>query len=709
IEFYDKAQYHYSLIFYQTLSTGKLGAPTPGGQAEYYLDRAGWEINPQKKRESLEKSEKAGLEALKVAENWDIPIPINRMFHILSRTLTALARLEPDFEAKRSLLEKALKYRERNIEIWEQWAPFHYWNMGVHHDLLAQIKAELAFIQQDHSIKMRLLEDAALSKKKSLRFFDTIMPFYEKRGLINFFAPLSEYQDVYGKILSRLYEETKNPEHLRRAMGIWQRAIESASKLEMFSRIAESYWKIAKAQITMGEQTKAAESFERASESYGKAAEKIPQLKDFYQEYASYMRAWSEFEKAKQNHTEKRYLIAKEHYENAAELHKSTERWSYLAPNYLAWARLEEAEDLSRREETEEARGLFQQATGLFKEAKGSIEIKLRKIQDEEERELLVSLSQASDIRCDYCLGRITMEEGRILDRQGEHLASSRRYSQAAERFQKVIDAMERESDRRELEPILYLCQAWERMMMAEARTSPGLYDEAADLFEQARKHALDQPTSLLTQAHSSFCRALEAGTRFELTRKDDSFSEAKRYIEAATSHYLRAGYRTMSDYTRATSRLLDAYLYTYNAQTEADPRKKAQLYQMAERLLQSSAGSYLKAKHPEKSEEVRRVLDSVKEEREIAVSLSEVLHAPTLVSTTTSFSTPTPTYEQAIGLERFENADIQANLILRGREVKVGDDMDIEIELVNAGKAPAQLIKVEEIIPEGFEVRSAP
>jgi len=58
---------------------------------------------------------------------------------------------------------------------------------------------------------------------------------------------------------------------------------------------------------------------------------------------------------------------------------------------------------------------------------------------------------------------------------------------------------------------------------------------------------------------------------------------------------------------------------------------------------------------------------------------------------------------------ERFENADIQVNLILGGREVKVGDYVDIEIELVNVGKASAQLIKVEDIIPEGFELKSFP
>jgi hypothetical protein len=318
-------------------------------------------------------------------------------------------------------------------------------------------------------------------------------------------------------------------------------------------------------------------------------------------------------------------------------------------------------------------------------------------------------LIKASAVRREYCLGRTALEEARTLDRQGDHLASSKRYGQAVDRFQGVMDSLERESDKKELQPIINLCMAWEKMMIPETQMSPSLYDEAASLFIAARDNASDQTTRLLAQAHSSFCKALEAGTRFELTRETGLFSEAKRHIEASTSYYLRAGQQTMSDYAGATSRFLDAYLYTYNAQTEADPKKKAQFYQMAERLLQSSAGAYLKAKHPEKSNEIRRILGRVKEEREIAVSLSEVLHAPTIVSTTTSFSTPTPTHEQAVGLERFESADIQANFIARRREVGVGEDLDLEIELVNAGKAPAQLVKVEDIIVEGFELKSYP
>ncbi|MCW4026956.1 MAG: tetratricopeptide repeat protein, partial [Candidatus Bathyarchaeota archaeon] len=708
IELYDRSQQHYSLFNYPLLRGGKIGSPTPGGHAEYYLDRSGWETDQDKKMEFLEKSERAGRKALEAAEDSDIPGNVGRMCHILSRTLTDRAKLEQDVDVKRRLLEEALTHRERNIEIWEN-ITFFYWNLGVYYNLLGHIKSELAFIQPDLDGRDRLLEDSVSTMEKSLNNIDKSMPSLEKRGLTWYFASQNDYQNDYGAALSRLYEATKKPEHLRKAIEIWHDAIESAKKLELVSRIAESYWKIAKTQDALGEHLEAANNFQLASANFSKATEKIPQLKGFYQDYGEYMLAWSEIENAKHHHAEKRYGEAVEHYEKAAKLHESTERWSYLTPNYLAWARLDEAEDLSRREQTQEARDLFQQAAKLFREAQESIRTKLSTIEAVEERQIADDLVKASEVRGEYCLGRVALEEARILDRLGDHLASSIGYGQAVERFQGVIDSFELESDRRELRPIIYLSRAWQKTMLAEEEMSSSLYSEAAGLFIEAREHALDQTQRLLAQAHSSFCRALEAGTEFEITRDTALFSDAKRHIEAATSHYLRAGHKPRSDYARATGRLLDAYLYTYNAQTEADPKKRAQFYQMAERLLQSSAGAYIKAKHPEKSDEIRLILESVKEEREIAVSLSDVLHAPTIVSTTTSFSTPTPTHEQAVGLERFENADIQANFIARRREVGVGEDLDLEIELVNAGKAPAQLVKVEDIVIEGFELKSFP
>jgi hypothetical protein len=520
---------------------------------------------------------------------------------------------------------------------------------------------------------------------------------------------LADSLSELGRIKFELFQETNNHELLRESYLTLEKAARKYSDEELYVRTAESYWSLAKRQDAKEYYENAAKIFEQASDNYRLMAEEIPYLNDFYQDYAKYMQAWNKIEAAKLHHAEKHYGAAKEQYEKAAELHKETKKWNYLSQNYLAWALLEDAEDTSRREQAQEARDLFQRAANQFIESKESIKNKLNAIDAGEEREFSEELIEASVMRQEYCLGRVTLEEAIILDRQGDHAASSRKYGQATKRFNKVFNSMEQESERKELQPIIFLSQAWEKMMMAEAMVSSTLYSEAAEIFQQAKECALDPPTSLLAQANSSFCKALEAGTEFEITREMTTYSTSKKHMDAAANMYLRAGFKTASEYAKAANRLLDAYMYMYKAQMETDLGKRTRLYQVAEKFLQISAGSYLKARHPGKSEEVRRVLDGVKEEKEIAMSLSDVLQAPAIASATTSFTTPTATHEQAVGLERFEHAEIQANLILREREVKIGEDIEIEIELVNAGKAPAQLFKVEEIIPSGFEATKIP
>jgi uncharacterized repeat protein (TIGR01451 family) len=59
--------------------------------------------------------------------------------------------------------------------------------------------------------------------------------------------------------------------------------------------------------------------------------------------------------------------------------------------------------------------------------------------------------------------------------------------------------------------------------------------------------------------------------------------------------------------------------------------------------------------------------------------------------------------------VEHKPSASIQANLILRVKEARVGEDINLEIKLVNTGKAPALFAKVEEILPAGFELVAKP
>jgi hypothetical protein len=181
------------------------------------------------------------------------------------------------------------------------------------------------------------------------------------------------------------------------------------------------------------------------------------------------------------------------------------------------------------------------------------------------------------------------------------------------------------------------------------------------------------------------------------------------QFLESAANYYARAGFQKASEYVKATGLLFDAYVFMDNAKKEDDPEKKAKLCVIAEKVLQTAAGSFMKSEHLEKREQVLRLLERVKEERELAVSITEVLHVPSIVSTTASFAAPTSTSEVAAGSERFEQADIQANLIVRQKELKVGEPLNLQIELVNAGKSPALLVKVNKVIPEGFELDEKP
>jgi len=666
-----------------------------------------FETDVNKKRDLLEKALRCMSDSSRVADASGYPEVTLYVNHILVDVLKSLAKIEPNSKKKKEFLEKALENGNEAIRLTEQFQPFLYWNRGIIQLHLAETKHELVELAAKLEIKRKLLQEALSDLKNCLKLLLKGITLYRKSSVMPF-TSLGNVQYQYGNWLGSLYEYTNNRKHLKEAIETFEDAAESFQKTNLKTRVAECNWKTAHAYDTLTEYLKAAENFDRASHNYENAAEKIPQLRLFYQDHALYMRSWCEIEKARHHHAEKNFDRAKEHYEKATGLHESTERWSYLSQNYLAWARLEEAEDLSRREKTEEAKDLFQQAVSLFADAKMAIKAKLDQIEAKDEKQMCIRLIKASDMRRDYCLGRAALEEAKTLDRQGNYTVSSRKYRSAAEMFEKIAGT-ESEQRREEMQLLIRLCQAWEKMMIAEAKTSPAMYGEAADLFKEAKEYALDQRTSLLALANSSFCKALEAGTKFEETKDRTLHMAATRHLETAANYYVKAGFETASEYSRATQCLFDAYLYMDNAKKETDLEKKARYYIMAEKVLQTSAGSFLKARHPEKREQVQRLLKKVKEERELAVSLSEVLHAPSVTSTTSSFVTPTSSEEKAVGLERFEHADIQANLSARRKEVKVGEDVDLEIELANVGKAPALLMKVEEIIPKDFDIKGVP
>ncbi len=707
LNYAENAKRNFSSISFKSSRGGPLWTAAPHAWYRYRMALS--ETNFETRRGLLEKAIEDGTYAVTEAEDTGYPFAAVHAHSILSRAQLRLAQIESTPAQKKQLLQDALVHHKESIGIAEHLYRFHYANLASLWYTVADLKAELSNIEKSPQEREKVIQEAISDKQRGLQLTMKEAPLLEKMGESIAFRFLGQHQYSYGELLNRLYALTGNTEHLTNAIKAFEEAAESLQKLNMASRVAECYWKAARCWNTIDNHLKAAESFNLASDNYMSAAEKIPQLKDFYRDHGVYMQAWSEIERARHDHERQDYNSAKEHFVKAADLHRSLKQWSYLGPNYSAWSKVEYAEELSRREQSEEAIKAFEQASGLFSETEKSLQTQLTKIEEKDEKQMAANMIKASHLRRDYCIARIVLEEARILDKKGDHFFSSRKYGSAAEAFEKITAVLAGGQEQRELRLFVILSRAWERMTGAESEASPTLYAEASQLFEEAKDFGQGDRVKMLMLGHSRFCKALEAGTKFADTRDPEMYVEATKLLGSAANYYNKADFRNVSEYAKATKLLFDAYLYMDNAQKEVAPDKKAKLYVMAEKVLQTSAGSFMKAEHPEKREQVLRLLNKVVEERELALSLNEMLHVPSIVSATAAFATPTPTHENPVGLERFENADIQANVIARQTELNVGENLNLEIELVNAGKGPALLTKITEIIPEGFELIEKP
>ncbi|MGA2680677.1 MAG: ATPase domain-containing protein [Candidatus Bathyarchaeia archaeon] len=651
-------------------------------------------------RKALETGEK-GLDYALRSGSLDA---LGSTLHALSKAYHYYSKLVPENEKKQQQLSNALGFRKEYLNTVQKGFESNTWILGVGLVFEAQIKADLAALEKGVD-KITLLKEAISDMNVGVSYCKNWM---ESRSVPSLIAIVAGFEDAFAEMLYDSYKLTSDEENLKKANEVCRNAAEDFKKVDLPSRVAESYWKIARNLDLLSEYDQAAENFEKGFAGYKAAAQKISQFSDFFLDYASYMKAWSEIETAKLEHNCEKYGEAMNHYEKASSLMRQSKSWNYLSSNFYAWSLLEQAEDLSRKESCKESIATFENAIKFLQNSEHALLSQLGRIDKMDEQNLVKALIEASRIRVEYGHGRISLEEAKILDKQGDHRASSQKYGSAAEIFKKILQVDPGQTGK-EVRPLVYLCQAWQKMTLAEAKNSPIMYEEAADLFSLANEHATKESSGLLALGHSSFCKALETGIEFEITRNASMYEETAKHIGSAASYYLRAGFESASDYAKGTQRLFDAYVYMDSAKREKDPSKEAKFYLMAEKVLQISAECFAKAGHTNKNEQVQRLLRKVRDDKELALSLSELFHAPAITSSTASFSALEPNEEKAVGLERFEHAEIQAKLIQHENEIKAGEDVKLEIQIVNVGKEPVLVTKIENILQAGFQVVAKP
>jgi len=677
--------------------------------ADYCQLRAYNERDLKRKREFAEEGLRALPEYVELAKasgySWQ-----NGNSEILSGSLMLSSALtETDLAARRIILTRAKEHLREGLEVLNRWDPKTMLNYAVRSWPLAEAQCALAAATEDRESAAQILREAISMQEKSYRALEDGAKAMYLMQDSSTLTTLGESNAQIGRNYRALFELEKDYDVLRSALKSFEEAYEFYDRSGNPSRAAENVWEMARIHDQLDDNSGAAEEFLSASRAYRAAEIKIPRLKDLFSEQATYLEAWAEFENAKHHHSRQEYEQARSHFEKAAKLHEALEKWRFLASNYRAWALTDQAESLSREDCWQDAARAFEEAAALFAESSAELDDASKRMENADEKRMLSRLMKSSRPRREYCLARAMIEKARQMDVEGKSSSSSEMYRAAADELERLANEAPSEQDRADIRVLAILSKAWQKMNQAEAEVSPEPYSEAARLFEMAKELCTNNKAKALSLGHSRFCRALEAGARFADTREASLHAIAVKSLESASAFYAKAGSDRCSEYARASKLLFDAYAYLAEAGQEREQEKAAKAYARAEKVLRASSESYDKAGQPGKREQVLKLLTRVQRERELAVSLMEVFEAPVGASATAAFGVPKPSLEEAVGLDGFVHADVRAALILSKKDVKVGDDMGVEIELVNAGRASAQLTKVENIIPPGFEVRSKP
>jgi len=680
-------------------------------QAIFLREKYLLETDSQRRRELTKELLDAARLELEAAEKSGYPIVVCSSRYSLNLILVESTKMESNKAAKSRLLDEAIDHVKEALRLEDLLEPGDFWSRGMLRARLGATELQYAEITDNVESKKAGLQSSILHMNEGLNLLAIRTSSYSSAGLLDevTFTVLSRKWRDYGSALGSSYAFTGNRETLADSAMAFEKAADFDGKAGLPSHVAESLWEAARTYDDMGDHLTASTRFVDASHHYRDAADKIPRLRELFEDQILYMKAWSEIEKAKFHHSRQDSASSKEHYKTAAELHASSRRWSYLSANYLAWAEIENAEELSQNDRSKDSIESFRRAVGLIKDSEETMREHSDALDSPEEKQLVHRLIDAIGQRQAFCEARIALEEARLLDMAGNLDSASERYGLVSEQFTRIEQGLESKKDKKETQLIITLSKAWKAMARAEAESSPDLYEEAARLFIEAKDLSPGEKAKALAMGHSRLSTALAAGARYADTGDSALHKTAVQNLESAAKYYLKAGQQTAVEYVKGSKLLFDGYDYMNRASNEQDEQKKTKLYSIAEKVLQASVSSFEKAGQQGRKEQVLKILAKVRDDRELALSLVDVFVAPDMVQTTRAFTSPGPTVETAAGLDRFEHAEIRATLIAKPKNLHVGEELSLEIELVNAGRGPAQLTKVEATVPEGFVVVQEP
>jgi hypothetical protein len=198
-------------------------------------------VSPSEKLVYSRKAVEIGKKGLEHAIRSGAPEAMISKLDGLSKAYYFQSNLEPRKDDKVELLRNALGFRKEYITTAQNSLPSNLWVLGVGLVYSAKIEIDLSRLEESEN-RVSLLKEAIVDMTEGVTLCKT---WITSRPVPSVIASLAGFEDTFGGILDEAYKLTSDIDNLTKANEIYKEAAEDFKRVDLPSRVAESYWKIA--------------------------------------------------------------------------------------------------------------------------------------------------------------------------------------------------------------------------------------------------------------------------------------------------------------------------------------------------------------------------------------------------------------------------------------------------------------------------------
>lgn len=610
-----------------------------------------------------------------------------------------LAYFEDDGPHKDALLTEALAIAERLNALTPLVEPTFLWNVGQRQLLEGTIRYELANLSATPT-KKELLELATQRFREGISTLVSDALFQAAGKLIEIAAHRARFADV----LESLFRITGDPDLTEEALQVLEAAAVAYSSASWHARAAECLWRTASLLSVSGKHELSASAFVRAAKEYRMMTGEP--LAGFYSQYANYMDGWNRIELAKHSHDRSDFSNASLLYRASLKYLRQAGFYACLRPYFKALMLLERASQLSLEGRHPAARSRFAVACSAFFRAVETLRTARASVQGQLERADIERFLYHARAYAAYSSSRALIERATALDEDWRLEKSVTLYENAAKEIEELTGLFEDPEERREVKALNAMSSALAKLRRAQLAPDTEPYQAAARLFLEARDLTSSTHIGHLVEGNASLAMAMEQILKF-LRGDDSSYGAAKNALEGASRSFSQIGLRRYETWIIAAQRQLDGYMYARRAEREEDPNKKGQFYGVAENNLRLAKEHFQTAGDRASVDEAIHQLQKVKKAKSIYTKGREPIIVPPSIQYVMSAPIPS-TYDRPAGLEYFDGPNILANVEYPA-EIEFETEFTVRVELINIGKGPALLLRVENVLPSHFRLTRVP